>query len=464
MSKENENVMYDLVISGGTVISFNPTKILKKYNIGIKGGKICCITKKDIEGEQIINVTGKIVSPGFIDFHSHVAGKQYSAERVVCQGATTTIGGERNFNGKLMRSVAENGFLLNQGFYVSHSFTLRRAVGCNNIYNSASAGNIEDMKTLAANFFENGAFGIHFGLEYVPGTSRDELLQLARVAKKYKRPVLIHMRGDANQAIRHFDEVEEVVLGVGASVHLLHLAYMIGFKGVMDEGIERIRQMRELGGDITADTGLYAAYPNCIGSSILASNWIERYKEFDNDFSEKRVLVSSGIHTGEFCTPESFAFIREYYPATLVTIFACDEEEITKVIAEPYVFISSNAADGPHYENIGHPETAGTFPKLICKYVREKKLLSLSEALYKITFGPAERFGIPNKGNIKKGMDADFVIFSFDEIQDCADYPGFGNPNAAPKGIDYVIINGDIVCEKNIFTGKRNSGIFLKHK
>lgn len=458
MENSNKAQIYDLVIKNGNVISFEPD-VIQDVNIGIKGKKIAEISADEMRGNQIIDAHGKYVSPGFIDFHSHVGGKLFSAECVVRQGATTTIGGERNFDGKLIRNISENGFLINHGFYISHSFTLRRVVGRNDIYSAATQNEIEDMKTLAEQFFKNGSYGIHFGLEYVPGTSEEEIIELSRIAKKYDRTVLIHMRGDASGALKHFAEVERTMAETGAAVHLVHLAYMIAFKDVMPEALQIIRNMRKKGYDITADTGLYAAYPNCIGSSLLAGSWMERYGK---DFSEKNVLVSSGIYTGEFCTKERFEYLRENYPATLVTVFACDESEIGKAVKEPYVYISSNAADGPHYDNIGHPETAGTFPRLIGKYVREDKTISLLEAIYKITWGPSKRFKVYNKGNIKAGYDADVVIFDFDKIKDCADYVGSGDPNAPPIGIEYVIVNGEVVCEaQHVFSQKR-SGTILK--
>ncbi len=454
-----EDGIYDLVIKNGNVISFEPDVILKGINIGIMGQRITEISDNEMKGRRVIDAGNKYVCPGFIDFHSHVGGKLFSAECVVRQGGTTSIGGERNFDGKLIRNISENGFLINHGFYISHSFTLRRAVGRNDIYSPATNNEIEDMKILAEQFFKNGSFGIHFGLEYVPGTSIDELIELSRVAKKYNRVVLIHTRSDANNALVHFAEVEKVLKETGASVHLVHLVYMIAFEGITLKALQIIRAMREKGYDITADTGLYAAYPNCIGSSILAGDWTKRYGK---GFSEKNVLISSGIFAGEFCTKERFEYIRENYPATLVTVFACKESEIETIIREPYVLISSNSADGPHYDNVGHPETAGTFPKLISKYVREEGVLSLLEAIYKITWGPGKRFKVLNKGNIRIGYDADIVIFDYDKIKDCADYVGAGDPNAPPEGIDYVIVNGEVVCEgQKVFNNKSN-GTILK--
>ncbi|MDR1247449.1 MAG: amidohydrolase family protein [Clostridiales Family XIII bacterium] len=452
------NERYDLVIEGGTVIRFSPDSV-EKANIGIIGRSIAAVSRTPMAGARTIDATGLCIAPGFIDFHSHVSGKQFSAECILRQGATTTIGGERNFDGKLVRRIAEQGFLINHGFYISQSFTLRRAVGMRDVYGAPTASEIAEMKMLAEQFLKNGAFGIHFGLEYVPGTSEDELAGIAETAKAYDRVILVHMRGDGHNALKHFDEVERIMRRTGVSIHLVHLAYMTGYSGVMREALGIIRRMREKGFDITADTGLYAAFPNCMGSPLLKGDWMNRY----DDFSANKVMISSGIYAGEFCTQEKFEYMRENFPATLVAVFACDESEIAPAVREPYMLISSNAADGPHYENIGHPETAGTFPRLIGRYARDAGHLSLSEAIRKITYGPAQRFRIPNKGNIAEGFDADIVIFNYESIIDRADYVGFGDPNASPDGIEYVIVNGEIVCCGSEVYSDRKPGIYLKY-
>jgi N-acyl-D-amino-acid deacylase len=450
---------YDLVIKGGTVIRFAPDRA-EKANIGVVGRRIAAVSAEAMEGRRTVDATGLYVAPGFIDFHSHVSGKQFSAECVVRQGATTTIGGERNFDGKLIRRISEKGFLINHGFYISQSFTLRRAVGMRDVYSAAAASEIAEMNMLAEQFLKNGAFGIHFGLEYVPGTSEAELIDIAELAKAYDRILLIHMRGDGRTALEHFEEVERVMKRTGVAVHFLHLAYMTGFRGVMPKALSIIRRLREEGYDISADTGLYAAYPNCVGSSLFKGDWMKRYGRIE----DIRMMISSGIYTGEFCNAEQFRYLRENFPATLVTVFACDEPEIARAVREPYMLISSNAADGPHYEDVGHPETAGTFPRLIGRYARDEKQLPLTEAIRKITWGPARRFRILNKGNIEEGFDADLVIFDYDRIIDRADYVGFGDPNAPPAGVDRVIVNGETVCLENEVYGDRRPGAYLKYQ
>jgi N-acyl-D-amino-acid deacylase len=328
------------------------------------------------------------------------------------------------------------------------------------VYSPATASEIAEMNMLAEQFLKNGAFGIHFGLEYVPGTSEAELTDIAELAKAYDRILLIHMRGDGKTALKHLDEVERVMKKTGVAVHLLHLAYMIGFRGVMSKALSVIRRLRDEGYDLTADTGLYAAYPNCIGSSLLKGDWPKRYGRK----SDVKMMISSGIYTGEFCTEEKFRYLRENFPATLVTVFACDESEIARAVREPYMLISSNAADGPHYEDVGHPETAGTFPRLIGRYARDEGHISLTEAIRKITWGPAQRFRIPHKGNIAEGFDADLVIFDYEHIIDKADYVGFGDPNAPPEGIDCVIVNGEIVCRRGKVYGDKRPGAYLQYR
>ena len=450
--------MNDIAINGGMVIDVLNDRIVQK-NIGIRAGKIVDISGDKLYGNTEIDAAGKIISPGFIDFHSHVNGKEFSAECVLRQGATTTLGGERNFDGRTVFDIESKGFLLNQGFHVSHSFTLRPAAGIKDRYRPATAKEISLMTFLAEQFFENGAYGIHFGLEYNPGTSFEEILTIAGIAKKYNRVLLIHIRKDGQESIEALKEVIEVGRLTGVAIHILHLMYMVGFDHIMDQALDIIDAAIEEGINITADTGLYAAFPSCIGSSILDIGWEKGYGE---DIGVKNLLISSGIYAGAYCDEKMFNYLKEEFPNTLVTVFVCDEAQIEKAIVKDYVFISTNAADGPHYMKIGHPETSGTFPRLISKYVVSKKTVDLVDAIKKITILPAKRFGIMNKGVIQEGADADVVIFDLDKIRDGSDYIGGGDPNGPPEGIEYIIINGEIaVMNNNIL--KRFSGKLLKY-
>lgn len=450
----------DIAINGGTVCSFAPD-IMEKKNIGISNGKIAAVSKRKIEGKVVIDATGKTIAPGFIDFHSHVDGRQFSGECMARQGATTTIGGERNFDGIRVRQIAERGFILNQGYYISHSFTLRKAVGIKDPYRKATYRERRMMEELAEEFLRNGAFGIHFGLEFVPGTGKEELVSLAAVAKKYRKPIVVHSREDGRKALKYLKEIIEIAKETGVAVHILHLEYMVGYENAMETALVMLKKAMKEGADISVDAGVYGAFPACIGSSIFDDGWREKYREGTGYDS---LVISSGVYAGKRCTKEYFEYLRKMLPNTLVTAFVLDENTISKALKESFVYVSTNGADGSHYEGAGHPETAGTFPRLIKKYVREEGLLSLTEAIKKCTYLPAKRFGIENKGNMVKGYDGDIVIFDCNKIADRAEFMGVGDPNCPPAGIDYVIVNGQITVRGGMIESGVQAGKFLNEK
>lgn len=457
---DRNNQEFDIAILGGKVCRFEPDTI-SPYNIGIKGGKVAVLTKEQLKAKITINATGKIISPGFIDFHSHVDGNIFSGECMVRQGATTTIGGEREFEGVEMRHIYERGFIINQGYYVSHSFTLRKAVGLKDPYIAATEAQVNMMASLAEEFFGCGAFGIHFGLEFVPGTSFEEIRALSEVAKKYNRPILIHSRQDGNKGLEYFDEIIDISRETGVAIHILHLEYMFGYNGIMEQVLEKLENAVAEGADITADTGLYDAFPACIGSTILDEGWQKKYRD-GVDFSN--LVISSGIYAGEKCDQIDFEYIRNMFPNTLVTAFVLDDKPISLALKKKFIYVSTNAADGPHYEGIGHPESAGTFPRLIRKYVREEKDIELMDAIKKCTCLPAQRFKLKDRGQIENGYNADIVIFDYDNIRDNAEYISKGDPNAAPNGIEYVMVNGKIVVKNGEITGIRNAGIVINEE
>jgi|LSQX01.2.fsa_nt_gb N-acyl-D-amino-acid deacylase len=454
---QNINNKYDLVILNGSLIDVVAEKI-EKTNIGINKDKIAAVTKENIVGYKQIDASGLLISPGFIDFHSHVDGNLYSAKCLVRQGGTTTLGGERNINVKNVQTIEEEGFIINQGFFISQSFALRNAVGITDMHCPAQAEEISVMADLARSFLEFGAFGICFGLEFVPGTSYEELLVMGKIAKEYERPLSVHLRKDGKEALRYFDEIIQVAEETGASIQILQLMYMVGIGGAMGPALEIIEQARGRGLDITADSGVYDAWSACIGTNIFDPGWEEEYK----NTSVNDLLIVSGIHTGECCNEDLFHYLRKNFPGTLVTAFVCDTDAITMALQKDYVLVSTNAADGPHYPGMGAPEVSGTYPRLIGRYVRDKKAIPLIEAIKKITILPAKRFGLRNIGSIEVGKNADIVIFDYESIIDRADFIGRGQPDAPPEGIKYVVVNGDIVIHEGEMTNNLTNGRLIK--
>lgn len=451
---ENQKI-YDVVILNGTIIDV-VNEVLVGGNIGIDGEKISIITQKPILGRCSIDASGLMVSPGFIDFHSHVDGNTYAAECLVRQGGTTTLGGERNLNGTVIRGISEEGFIINHGFFVSQPFVLRDAVGVKNAYASASDKEIDAMTELAEKFMEFGACGICFPLELIPGVSKKELVEISKVAKAYNKIVTIHIRKDGSEALDTFDEIFEAAVETGAKIHLLELMYMVGIAGTMPKALELIDQARKSGIDITADSGLYDAFTVCIGTGVFDEGWEKGYggKTYES------LVVSSGIHIGERCTEKLFRELRENSPSTLITAFVGDKDAVALALKKEYIYVSTNAADGPFYPTSGSPEVAGTFPRLIGRYVRQYHELTLMEAIKKITILPAKRFHLTDIGSITPGKNADIVLFDYNTVIDRADYVNIGRPDTPPVGIHYVLVNGKLVVKKDEIMS-RNSGKFV---
>lgn len=454
--------VFDLVVEGGQVVDFEGVLDCDAFpvkNLGIKEGKIKKISTNPLKGLAHIDATGKIVAPGFIDFDSHVCGNPYSGECLVKQGGTTTLGGLRHINGTVVKDIEENGFVINQGYFISHSFSLREAAGITNIYKSANKSQIQMMSDLAARFLEYGAFGIFFGLEFVPGTSLDEMIALSRVAKQYDKAAVFHIRKDGLEGVNYLEEIYHTGRQSGAKIHLVQLSNNIGVgETVMKKGLESIDAAIETGLDITADSGVYEAFSACLGTSIFDPGWEKGYE----NCSVTDLLITSGPYMGKYCTKELCQHLRKEYPETLVNAFVGNDNSISMPMKKNYVYISTNAADGPHYPGMGAPEVSGAFPRFIGRYVREKQVLGLRDALAKITVLPARRFGIPNKGELKEGKDGDLVIFEYEKIIDTAKYMGQGSPDTAPEGINYVIVNGEIIVTNGVLTGNRKAGKLVK--
>ncbi len=456
MSPKYSEVKYDTAINNGTVIDVIGGQFLSA-NIGIKDGVIAAVTDEKLSAEHQIDASGLMVAPGFIDFNSHVDGNVYAGECIARQGGTTTIGGARSLNGRVVRDVAENGFVINHGFFVSQPYVLRDAVGIRSIYQPANDKEIGVMAELAARFMESGAFGISFPLELIPGVGRKEFKEVARVAANYGKTVNVHLRKDGNEALETFDEVFETAAEIGAKIHFVELIYMVGMGGIMPKALELIDEARKSGIDITGDVGMYDAFTVSIGSGVFDDGWESSY----SDCKYSDFIVSSGVHAGETCTKEMFDRLRRNSPATLITAFVCDRDAIAMGAIKDYMYISTNASDGPCYPGCGAPEMSGTFPRLIGRIVREDRLMSLIEAVRKITILPAQRFGIKNVGSIEPGKNADLVLFNYDTIIDRAEYVNWGDPGAPPEGIKYVMVNGHIVVKDNIINKNHNYGSFI---
>lgn len=446
--------MFDAVINSGNII--DPVDGEYQGNIGIKNGKIVEISDENLVGKKEINAEGKKISPGFIDIHMHEDvmnnGKiEYEIfNYMVLMGVTTVVGGNCGIGNpnvaEYLNVIDTQGAPVNYAGLVGLA-EIRDAVGCTDKYRPATKKEINKIIDIITKEFERGALGVSFGLEYVPGTSTEELIHISRtVANLPNKLVSCHYRFDASRSLEALAEMIIVARETKTKFQISHIGSCIAF-GQMQEGLRMLESAYNAGVDIMADVYPYDASCSFIGSAVFDNGCFERW-EVDYEAIE----VTEGKYKGQKCNKEIFEYIREKEPDTLAIAFLMDEKEVVEAMKHPLVMIAS---DGLMHNGQGHPRAVGTFPRVIGRYARKNKNLDLITAINKMTIMPAQRIGLKSKGRIAKGFDADLTIFDYSSIVDNA---SFENPNEPPSGIDTVLVNGIEVVKNGQLTGKHPGG------
>jgi len=227
-------------------------------------------------------------------------------------------------------------------------------------------------------------------------------------------------------------EVIEAAEAAGAPLQISHVGGMCAF-GQMESAISMIDRHKANGMDLGFDCYPYNAFCTSIGSAVFDDGFLADVGRDDAGYGD--LEVASGSHRGERCTKDSFLALRKAEPEALMVAHLMDETEVDRAVGHPGCLIAS---DGVYRDGQGHPRGAGTFPRLIREYVINKKLLSLEEALRKITCAPAKRYGF-DKGTLSIGADADITIFDLNKIRDGATFMDSGKE---PEGIETVILGG----------------------
>jgi dihydroorotase len=453
---------FDVVILNGRVI--DPESNLDEVrNIGIRNGSVQLITTKEVKGRTSIDAQGLVVAPGFIDIHQHGQDHENYSYKVM-DGVTTALELEMGTADiDAWYREREGRALINHGVSVGHVPLRMKIMNdpggfapvAEAVYKSATEEEIIFLKDGIEKGLSRGGLGVGFGLMYTPAATRWEILEMFRVAGKTLAPCYVHLRygglKEPNSCIAALEEVISASAISGAPLHVVHVT-SIGFS-YTPRMLQMIKEARSRNIDVSVECYPYPATQTTIESAVYDEGWQESFGITYEDLQ--------WVETGERLSAESFARYRK--SGGMVIAHSIPEDVVKSTIADPIAIIAS---DGMLSEGKGHPRGTGTFARILGKYVREEKLLSLSEGLKKITLMPARRLEevapvMKNKGRIREGADADITIFDPEQITDQATYD---EPAKYSKGIEYVLVNGAVVVKKGqlqngIFPGKAVRGI-----
>ena len=438
--------MSELFISGGIVI--DPEKAEKyKADVLVKDGTIAAVGDLTApQGAQVIDATGRYVCPGFVDPHGHIDGHGYTGELSLLQGITTTVGGNCGFSPLDIENFFENqkAFPIHQAEMIGMC-ALREAAGVCDPFQAASEEQVERMAELCERALRSGACGVSLGPAYTPGSSILEMQTLCRVAKAHGKPVSIDTRMNSMTDLDSLQEAIDLAAHSGCRMIVSHFVYQYGV-GVEDEAMAMVDRARGRGIDVVFDSGMYKDWCSSIGAALFEPGIMRA-----NGIELSHLRMITGEHIGVVPDEELYLHLREAHPGDAVVVQTGSQRAVYAIAKNPLCMVSTDT--GAYLPGEGHPQIAGSFPRFLREMVIERAEMSWEDAVVHMTLWPAQVLGFAKKGRMAAGCDADLVIFDPETLHDRADFPGLGMPNAAPDGIDYVIVGGEIAAQNSRATG-----------
>jgi N-acyl-D-amino-acid deacylase len=452
---------------------------LRKVDVRISGDRITAIAAnlKPQPGEQVIDAKGLVLAPGFIDIHNHSTKGLESdplAESQIAQGITTIVLGADGDSpwpiAPYLAARRANPASLNIAMMAGHA-TIREQVMGKDFRRVATPAEITKMTQLVEQAMQEGAIGLSTGLEYdvASYSSTDEVVAEARVAAAHGGFYMTHVRDEGDKSFSALDE--EIAIGERAHIPIDHSHIKVSTVSVWNKAPEYIRVIeaaRKRGVDFLADCYPYDAWHSNI--KVMMPD-----KHYESPASVEKALRDNGgaqnititefkpnsayvnhnlaeLAEGNHTTPvEMFIrIIREGDAANTeasVVVKSMIEPDIKAFYQQPWVMVASDGGIASE-----HPRGAGTFPRVLGVYVREKHWLTLPEAVRKMTSLPAQRIGWKDRGVIREGAIADITLFNPETVIDRAT---FAKPFELPIGVEKVFVNGQLVWEPAKATGAR---------
>jgi len=489
---------YDLIIRNGRIIdgSGSPARLA---DLAIKDGKIVLIGTVEGSAKTTLDAQGKTVAPGFIDVHTHAENirSQPKAENFVRMGVTSIVTGNCGNStlnvGEFFRQLEKTPPSINVASLIGHNTVRSEAMG-GSFNREPTPQEMEKMKSIVEQAMKDGAVGLSTGLIYLPGTfsKTEEIIELAKVAAAHNGLYASHMRSEGLAIRDALNELFRIAREAKIRAQVSHIKLSGNASWHQAEQIlQLIEKARAEGLDIYQDQYVYTASSTGI-STLIPSEAREggrdKFLQLLQDPAEKAKLVQLMKENLKKNNREDFTYavIASYgkdpslngkpIPAAaeikrgsksiddqIELIFEIEasggasgvfhginEQDLQVFLKHPNTMFASDSGVRALNSGVPHPRGYGNNARVLARYVRELKLMSLEEAVRRMTSLPAQTFRIPERGQLKEGYWADIVLFDPDKVQDTST---FDQPHHYPAGIDYVLVNGEVVLEKKAPTG-----------
>jgi N-acyl-D-amino-acid deacylase len=520
--------MLDLKIEGATVMD-GTGRPGARTDVGVRDEAIAAVGDLSRESAgSVLNATGRVLAPGFIDMHSHSDWRLWGnrrAESKIRQGVTTEVVGNCGFSpapvaaefldemrafalyvpkgmdfswrsvGDYLRAFDHDGTALNVVQLVGHGTLRIAAMGF--ARRPPTAGELATMQRLLADAMQDGAWGLSTGLIYAPGSysTTDEIVAVARAAARYRGFYASHIRGEGATLLDAVREAIQVGREAAMPVQISHVkAAGRPHWGKVAEALALIDAARAEGLDVMGDVYPYTASSTSLRTALpdwALEGGVAAMLARLNDPGECRRIRDDMARGGGYSIVERmgwdnvmiawcpkrkdaegrrvseiaearrldpvdavFELLRDAEGVASMILFQLDERDLVRALSHPQVMIGSDgSALAPHGEmgaGKPHPRSYGTFPRVLGRYARDERVLSLAEAVHKMTGLPARRLGLRDRGEIRVGAKADLVVFDARRVADQATYE---DPHRYPVGIEHVLVNGRFVIKDGEHTG-----------
>lgn len=460
--RAGQSGVYDLVLAQGRVMDPESGLDGIRY-VGVRGNRIATISEQKLTGTVTIDAAGMVIAPGLIDLHSHGQNDEnyrYKARDGVTTALELEVG---TADVPAWYAEREGKSLINYGVTVGHVPVRMKVMGDTGswlprdkaITTRATVDENRQIMDLMVRGLDDGAIGIGFGIAYVTGTRREEIMNIFQLAADRGMTCFTHVRShgavEPGSALESMQEVVANAAATGASLHIVHVT-STGLIQTPD-CLRLIDGAQRRGLDVTTEAYPYTAAMTGLETAIFDEGWQQKMGIGYGDLQ--------WVATGERLTPESFARYRRQ--GGLVVIHSIPEQIARLAVSHPRIMIAS---DGVINDGKGHPRGAGSYARVLGRYVRDEKAIGLMEALRKMSLMPAQRLekSVPmmrTKGRIRVGADADLIVFDPARVIDRAT---FEKPGQYSEGITQVIVNGKLVVRDEKLVEGVKPGIAIRRK